>query len=312
MKHIFDDADKNKYAAYTKQEVLAVIQEAISTGELPEEINGLVLTFKNPIDNLGYKIAFCTQAKYNELKATQQLEQNCLYYIIDDTTLDDINGAIDDINEDIENINDEINNASTGLKIKVNQLYQQMLSKVNEFDTYYDTDEEIQYELKILKANRGAIDLSVEGDNFKALINIYNGGINIIRYENGVMTALYELFSLGAQVEENSKSRPQIITNIDTTNNRFFITKSGLYEITMNVSTSNSKERYTALLSVENIEWLKTLDSGTAGNYYYKTIINNKEVYAYYSFGASMQELKTQIKADASMPIVSAKLLIEY
>lgn len=98
MKHIIDDADKNKYEAYTKQEVLNVIQEAISSGELPEEINGLVLTFKNPVDNQAYKIAFCTQAKYNELESGGHLESNCYYYITDDTTLDTLDDMQDDIN----------------------------------------------------------------------------------------------------------------------------------------------------------------------------------------------------------------------
>ena len=97
MKHIIDDADKNKYEAYTKQEVLALIQEAAQSGELPEEINGLVLTFKNPIDNATYKIAFCTQAKYNELKAGGYLETNCYYYITDDSTLDDLERNINDL-----------------------------------------------------------------------------------------------------------------------------------------------------------------------------------------------------------------------
>lgn len=104
MKHIFDDADKNKYEAYTKEEVLEVIQEAISSGELPEEINGLVLTFKNPVDNEGYKIAFCTQAKYNELEAGGQLEANCLYYITDDTTLDDIENTLDTLQEIVDDL----------------------------------------------------------------------------------------------------------------------------------------------------------------------------------------------------------------
>lgn len=122
MKHIFDDADKNKYEAYTKQEVLEVIQEAISSGELPEEINGLVLTFKNPVDNQAYKIAFCTQAKYNELVAAGQIEENCYYFITDDTTIDALDNAIaslqtgfenqentiEDIKEDITDINDDI------------------------------------------------------------------------------------------------------------------------------------------------------------------------------------------------------------
>ena len=84
MKHIIDDADKNKYEAYSKTEVLNVIQEAIATGQLPEELNGLVITLKNSIDNKGYKIAFCTQAKYNELEQAGTLEHDCYYFITDD------------------------------------------------------------------------------------------------------------------------------------------------------------------------------------------------------------------------------------
>jgi len=113
MKHIIDDLDKNKYEAYTKVETLAAIQEAISSGELPEEINGLVLTFKNPVDNQAYKIAFCTQAKYNELEAGGDLEENCIYYITDDTTLDDLNTTLDEIQSTLDWVVEKIN---TGLK----------------------------------------------------------------------------------------------------------------------------------------------------------------------------------------------------
>lgn len=118
MKHIFDDADKNKYEAYTKEEVLEVIQEAISSGELPEEINGLVLRFKNPVDNQSYKIAFCTQAKYNELESGGQLEANCIYYITDDSTLDDINDKLDDLDNDVDDLKDAVFNGN----LNVNQI----------------------------------------------------------------------------------------------------------------------------------------------------------------------------------------------
>lgn len=106
MKHIIDDADKNKYEAYTKQETLAAIQEAISSGELPEEINGLVLTFKNPIDNKGYKIAFCTQAKYNELEQEEELEADCLYIITDDESFDDLAEALQNTMNAVSDLSD--------------------------------------------------------------------------------------------------------------------------------------------------------------------------------------------------------------
>ena len=123
MKHIIDDLDKNKYEAYTKQETLAAIQEAISSGELPEEINGLVITLKNPIDNEGYKIAFCTQAKYNELEQGGQLEVNCYYYITDDSTFDDWNTIITNLQTDFEELRQEVEEAiETGMRYRLTSI----------------------------------------------------------------------------------------------------------------------------------------------------------------------------------------------
>lgn len=90
MKHIFDDTDKNKYEALDKAETLAAIQQIIEQGEIPSTLlNGVALTLRNPIDDVDYKIAFCTQAKYNELEQGGELESNCYYYITDDTSWDD-------------------------------------------------------------------------------------------------------------------------------------------------------------------------------------------------------------------------------
>lgn len=148
MKHIIDDADKNKYEAYTKQEVLEVIQEAISSGELPEELNGLVITLKNPIDNNGYKIAFCTQAKYNELKAGGLLEVNCYYFITDDTTADDLNDAIDGLDsrvdtlEPLSNLLKELTNAvQLGLYNKDLVLWGKKIRIFDEIGDFYLEDE---------------------------------------------------------------------------------------------------------------------------------------------------------------------------
>lgn len=118
MKYIIEEIDKNKHEAYTKQEVLNVIQEAARTGQLPNELNGLVLTFKNPIDNQGYKIAFCTQAKYNELEAGGNLEADTLYIITDDETYDDLAELVDQIGDDVDGLNDDIND----LQIRASRL----------------------------------------------------------------------------------------------------------------------------------------------------------------------------------------------
>lgn len=115
MKYIIEEIDKNKHEAYTKQEVLNVIQEAARTGQLPNELNGLVLTFKNPIDNQGYKIAFCTQAKYNELEAGGNLEADTLYIITDDETYDDLVELVDQIGDEVTSLNYDMNDAQTRL-----------------------------------------------------------------------------------------------------------------------------------------------------------------------------------------------------
>ena len=98
MKHVINDTDKNKHEALDKAETLAAIQQIIETGQIPQTLmNGVALTLRNPIDNQDYKIAFCTQAQYNELVANEQVEQNCYYYITDDTTWDDFVEYVENI-----------------------------------------------------------------------------------------------------------------------------------------------------------------------------------------------------------------------
>jgi hypothetical protein len=108
MKHIIDDADKNKYEALSKAEVIALLQQVIESGQLPEgELEGLVISLRNPIDNLDYKIAFCSQAKYNELKAAEQLEANCYYIITDDTSYEDLDESLKEIKEQIASLDQD-------------------------------------------------------------------------------------------------------------------------------------------------------------------------------------------------------------
>ena len=137
MKHIIDDADKNKYEAYTKQEVLNVIQEAISSGELPDEINGLVITLKNPIDNHGYKIAFCTQAKYNELESSGQLEGNCYYFITDDSSYEDLTNAIEDLKSQVEDDEDVIDDIQGSID-SINEIIKSYENPLVECTTLYE------------------------------------------------------------------------------------------------------------------------------------------------------------------------------
>ena len=210
MKHIIDDADKNKYEAYTKQEVLNVIQEAISSGQLPEEINGLVLTFKNPIDNQAYKIAFCTQAKYNELESGGNLEPNCVYYITDDTSYEDITTAIDNLGNYILNTAiptfSSLNNRVTALENK--KLYQHTIVYVDDIEVdssnhfeihiifdFFSTDNAIVQSLSDLKSLLETQKPS-KASGFKKLISgqsvIGTNNAFIVIYEANNVNVIYD------------------------------------------------------------------------------------------------------------------------
>ncbi len=123
MKHIFDDSDKNKYEALSKAETLSLLQQVIESGELPEgELNGLVITIRNPIDNKDYKVAFCTQAKYNELDALGELETDCLYFITDDTTYDGLVSSIEALSERIDDNTSSIETNAININKNTNDI----------------------------------------------------------------------------------------------------------------------------------------------------------------------------------------------
>ena len=106
MPHYVLDDNNNKIEAYSKEEILSVIAQAVHDGTLANIVAdaGFISKIKCCVGGQTYKEAFVTQAKYNELKANNQLIENCLYNIIDDTTADDINEVLEDQGAKVENI----------------------------------------------------------------------------------------------------------------------------------------------------------------------------------------------------------------
>ena len=63
--------------------------------EVTDEVgNTTVEEIKCCVSNTPYKIAFVTQAKYNELEATGLLQTNTIYEITDDQTADDLEAQL--------------------------------------------------------------------------------------------------------------------------------------------------------------------------------------------------------------------------
>lgn len=109
MNYVIDD-NNNKQEAFSKEEVLAVLNQAIKDGTLNNIVAdaAFVSKLKCCVSGMTNKVAFVTQAKYNEIAAAGQIVENCLYYITDDTTLDNIDVILQDLSERINNLGKQV------------------------------------------------------------------------------------------------------------------------------------------------------------------------------------------------------------
>lgn len=91
------DENNNKIEALDKEGVLAAIEEAIANGSLAGLVAdaAFISKVKCCVSGQTNKLAFVTQAKYNEMQAKGELTKNCYYYITDDETADDIDKLLD-------------------------------------------------------------------------------------------------------------------------------------------------------------------------------------------------------------------------
>ena len=94
-KYVHDD-NNNRIEALSKEEIYALIDEVIESGELPSDVPpAFVTALKSIVDGKAYKIGFCTQYEYNQIEARGGLVADALYIITDDETEQDLEAAID-------------------------------------------------------------------------------------------------------------------------------------------------------------------------------------------------------------------------
>lgn len=100
------DENHNLIEAYDKEGVLAVLEKAIADGSLSgiTEDSAFVSKLKCCVTGGTNKVAFVTQAKYNELKASGSLVANCLYIVTDDTTASDIDAMLSELTNTVNAI----------------------------------------------------------------------------------------------------------------------------------------------------------------------------------------------------------------
>ena len=147
MNYFVLDENNNKIEAYSKEEVLSVLAQAIADGSLSSITAdaGFISKLKSYVDGGTFKIAFITQAKYNELVASNQLVSNCFYYITDDTTCEDIEASIETINNTLKSLDTRItvlNNSLNNLRDVLNTNFRQI---ANARKSYRDENGQSNY-----------------------------------------------------------------------------------------------------------------------------------------------------------------------
>ena len=98
------DENGNKVEAFTKEEFLTFLQNAIENGSLAgiDAGSAIVSKLKCCVSGNTVKVAFVTQAKYNELKNAGLLESDCHYFKTD--SLNEVFASIEALSERLESL----------------------------------------------------------------------------------------------------------------------------------------------------------------------------------------------------------------
>ena len=100
------DEHGNRKEAYTKEEFLSFMQQAIANGDLAgiDADSAFVSKLKCCVGGGTFQIAFATQELYNELKEQNKLITNTLYFITDDTTAESLEAIVEEVIKGIEGL----------------------------------------------------------------------------------------------------------------------------------------------------------------------------------------------------------------
>ena len=118
MNYVLDEKG-NRVEGLSKEEMLAVLQQAIDDGSLAgiEKDSAFVSKLKCCVGGETFQVAFVTQAKYNELFKNNQLTDNTFYFITDDPTEENIEANIETLAKEIDATNEIIGNIIEGKKV---------------------------------------------------------------------------------------------------------------------------------------------------------------------------------------------------
>ena len=163
MTHYIHDELNNRIEGMSKEEIYALIDQVIASGELPTDAQtAFVTALKSIVDGNAYKIGFCTQAEYNQLEAQGLLEQNAYYFITDDETEQDLEDAIATINTTLEWVVEHIN---AGIKNNITNINCAFDFSSWENSTSSYISDSTMYDLNLKSSNNNQVNIFPAGSN---------------------------------------------------------------------------------------------------------------------------------------------------
>lgn len=181
MAHYVHDENHNRIPAYSAEEVLNVLAQAIEDGDLDDVTadNAFITRLKSVADGKTYFVAFLTQAEYNSLVQEGRIAENTIYYITDDTTISDIEAAIANLQESTSANFQQLQNDVGDMQSDISVLKAFNDTKVGIPQTIsYSSQEQEYFVDEINTAGLYAVNLkyTYEGDDFycSAMLSISN------------------------------------------------------------------------------------------------------------------------------------------
>lgn len=136
------DENNNKVEAYDKQGVLAVLAQAIADGSLENIVadSAFINKLKCCVGGDTFKVAFITQANYNELVANDLIQKNTYYYITDDTTAEDIAEQLKTLTDAVNGLNNRVKKVTDDFTTYQNIDQVQIITLNAATDLLYDSE----------------------------------------------------------------------------------------------------------------------------------------------------------------------------
>jgi hypothetical protein len=132
-----------KFEGMTKEQILAAIEQATSTGEIKDVDTGFVTKLKESNKNAALSFWVGTQAEYNALET---ITENCFYIISDDTSGEDFDTAFAELKEEVEALADANSKNSEQIKMlnsnRSKALYENVIGVGNLEDIKFNEEPE--------------------------------------------------------------------------------------------------------------------------------------------------------------------------